>query len=92
MARRSRDRDALLAFVAAHHQLHGVAPTYRDMRVPIRTVSTSQVTFVLRSLRHSGLVRWVEGSSRTVVVTPRGQRRLDAVLPHFCIQRLEPIT
>ncbi len=74
--------DRLLVFLDAFRQLHGVNPSFREMMVPLRTVSTNHVAEVVERLRYRELVTTGRnGEPRAVALTDAGRERLDALLP-----------
>lgn len=54
----------------------GYSPTVREIQQSMFATSTSNVHARLTVLREKGLVTWVDGQSRTLVITKSGRRAL----------------
>lgn len=67
----------LVRAVDAFHAEHGYAPTVREVQLALGNASPSTVYVRLSLMRERGMVTWVDGQVRTLVVTERGKRAIE---------------
>jgi len=61
-----KNRDRVLAAVAAFWLTYGYAPTVRDLTELTGISSTSVTHYWLEKLREEGALTWTEGQTRTI--------------------------
>lgn len=66
----------VLGAIADFHHTHGYAPTLRDIREALGYSNQSSVHEHLVTLRSLGLVWWMAGQARTLILTDAGRDAL----------------
>jgi repressor LexA len=57
-------------------RLHGFSPTIYELQKALSLASPSGVQSRLSALSHSGFIQWERHKSRTIRITPTGERLL----------------
>lgn len=69
-------RRRVLGSISDWHDLHGYAPTVRDLCDQIGVASPSTIHVHLTILREEGCVDWLDGQARTLHLTSTGRAAL----------------